>query len=278
MRNDTAVFIITHQRVNKQLTLKTLQKAKYSGDIFLVVDDMDSDLKKYKEKYGDIVLVFSKQEFWKDTDTYTNTKNMAACVYARNACIKFAQMLGYQYYFVCDDDIQRLNYRIPKNGKMQTKRVGKIEQLFEALINWLDRTEIKAIGVSENGTFLGGINQDVQAGVKYTMSKLMLYKTENPLKYRGIVFEDAVTVYEAYQRGEMMFSFMGVSQVTPANNTSAGGCAELYANSTSYVNYFYLVMCRPDTIKLTMRKQDFGIRKNRDSLYPKILNERWRKG
>ena len=51
MRDDTVLFIITHQRSEKQLTLNYPKKAGYSGEIFLVVDNKDKDLEMYKKKY-----------------------------------------------------------------------------------------------------------------------------------------------------------------------------------------------------------------------------------
>ena len=56
MRKDTAVFIITHGRAEKQLTLDLLRQSEYSGKIYLVVDNKDEQLSEYKKKYGDMLL------------------------------------------------------------------------------------------------------------------------------------------------------------------------------------------------------------------------------
>lgn len=64
MRDDTVLFIITHQRAEKQLTLNYLKKAGYSGEIFLVVDNKDKDLEMYKKKYKDTVkITYKKDDF-----------------------------------------------------------------------------------------------------------------------------------------------------------------------------------------------------------------------
>lgn len=55
MRNDTAIFIITHQRADKQLTLKMLKQSGYSGKVYLVVDDMDCQLQEYRK---DMAIIF----------------------------------------------------------------------------------------------------------------------------------------------------------------------------------------------------------------------------
>lgn len=63
MRNDVVVFIITHHRAEKQLTLNCLRKAGYSGEIYLVVDNQDKELEIYKKNYKDKLLIFDKKEY-----------------------------------------------------------------------------------------------------------------------------------------------------------------------------------------------------------------------
>lgn len=50
MRDNVAIFIITHQRADKQLTLKMLKSCGYTGKVYLVVDDMDSQIAEYRKK------------------------------------------------------------------------------------------------------------------------------------------------------------------------------------------------------------------------------------
>lgn len=70
MRHDGfGCLILTHGRPDKQITLKALKKQKYSGPYWLVCDDADSALPAYKRKYGEQVIVFSKEEIAESTDT-----------------------------------------------------------------------------------------------------------------------------------------------------------------------------------------------------------------
>lgn len=93
MRDDTVLFIITHQRAEKQLTLNYLKKAGYSGEIFLVVDNKDKDLEMYKKKYKDMLLIFDKEDYAKDVDAHINKFPMNGALFARNACIDFAKKM-----------------------------------------------------------------------------------------------------------------------------------------------------------------------------------------
>ncbi|MDO4648575.1 MAG: hypothetical protein Q4B26_07980 [Eubacteriales bacterium] len=237
MRDDTVVFIITHARANEQLTLNMLRKTQYSGKIFLVVDDQDPELELYKEKYKDMVLVFSKEQYWKTTDTFTNQKNLKGAVYARNACADLAREKGFKYFFTLDDDLQSLMYKIPEmtRKKLITKRVKRSERIIDGIVEWLEKAEqIKAIALPTDGRFMGGVNNDVLNGIKYNIVKFCCYRTDSPYRYKSIVYEDMATPNEGYQRGEIAFSFMAVAHhAKEKKNGQTGGAQSCTASLMS---------------------------------------------
>ena len=62
MRDDFAVFILTHGRADNVVTLKSLLRGGYTGRWYMVIDDEDDDAEKYQGKYGaDHVIMFDKQ-------------------------------------------------------------------------------------------------------------------------------------------------------------------------------------------------------------------------
>jgi hypothetical protein len=62
MRDDFAIFILSHGRAGNVVTLDTLQRCGYSGKIFIVVDDEDEQEERYIVEYGaENVIVFCKQ-------------------------------------------------------------------------------------------------------------------------------------------------------------------------------------------------------------------------
>lgn len=64
-------------------TVKAIQKAGYTGEWFIVIDDLDSQQELYKEKYGDKVIIFDKKLWAEKTDTVTNTGELRSPVFAR---------------------------------------------------------------------------------------------------------------------------------------------------------------------------------------------------
>ena len=58
MRDDFAVFILSHGRADRVLTYETLRTQGYTGRIYIVVDTQDSALARYVDQFGEQVLVF----------------------------------------------------------------------------------------------------------------------------------------------------------------------------------------------------------------------------
>lgn len=53
MRDDFAVFILTHGRADKVVTLKrVLQAGNYTGKWYMVIDNEDDQADAYIKKYG----------------------------------------------------------------------------------------------------------------------------------------------------------------------------------------------------------------------------------
>lgn len=111
MRNDFAIFILTHGRASDQKTLKMLKENGYTGKYFLVVDNLDEQLEEYQEKYKGHVIVFDKLAAWEITDTFHNGKMLKAVVFPRNVVFQYAREKGIKAFAMCDDDISRLNYK-----------------------------------------------------------------------------------------------------------------------------------------------------------------------
>ena len=70
---DFCVFILTHGRPDNVITLKTLEKAGYTGKLFLVVDNEDKTLPKYIKNFGsEKVKVFDKKSYADNVDEGNN--------------------------------------------------------------------------------------------------------------------------------------------------------------------------------------------------------------
>lgn len=278
MRDDTAIFIITHQRADKQLTLKMLESCGYSGRVYLVVDDMDGQIVEYRKRYGDKVLVFNKKRYAESVDTHINKFGMSSALFARNACVDMAKDMRLKFYFVCDDDIRWTYFKDARTGKMVTTKITDMEGILSGLVKFMENTSVHAVAFADNGAYIGGVNSEVRKGVKYTLTKFMLYRTSNPVEYESIIWEDQASCYRDLGKGKIDFSIMFLSAATPPNEKASGGCSEMYRQSTDYMNPFMVLLGRPDCVTITPGKRGkFRMRTKQSALHPMILNEMHRK-
>jgi hypothetical protein len=118
---------MSYKRPNNIATLRTLNKANYTGKYYIIVGDDDPCLSEYKETYGDILKVFNKDEIAKEFDLYDNGGSNKCIVYARNYCFKLAKELGLKYFAQFDDDYIELAYRYPQDGKLKICNIREFD-------------------------------------------------------------------------------------------------------------------------------------------------------
>lgn len=138
LRKDFCIFILTHGRSDNILTLKALEKAGYTGELFLVCDDDDKELERYKANYGDRVKVFHKEEKFDIMDGIVSTEYRRYPVYARNECFKIAKELGYRYFLQLDDDYQCFKLRYEQGGELKSRNMKQMDAICEAMLKLLD--------------------------------------------------------------------------------------------------------------------------------------------
>lgn len=62
MRDDFAVFILTHGRADTVLTKKALDAQGYTGKIYYVVDNEDDQIERYKANFGAESVSFKRSK------------------------------------------------------------------------------------------------------------------------------------------------------------------------------------------------------------------------
>ena len=135
---DFAVFILTYGRANNVKTYKTLKRFGYTGKIYLICSDDDKQVKDYKEKYKDQVIVFSKKDYKDKFDIGDNFDDERVVVYARNSCYDIAKKLGITYFLVLDDDYTDFSYRFNDELSYNKGRgyINKVDDIFKAILKY----------------------------------------------------------------------------------------------------------------------------------------------
>lgn len=279
MRNDLAVFILTHGRANEQKTLETLSKSGYSGKVYLVIDDEDAQKELYEQLYGEQILIFSKREIEPRCDTFTNQEEWRTVMYARNKTYELARDLGLRYVLVCDDDITRFTFRYEDGGSLRGASITDFDSLLDKMADCMEAGHISIFGFSQSGAFFGGLGSDKwKKGCQRTCSQAMMIDAEDQLPWRCIFGEDLHVSLDAGNMGKTVLSTMMVSIESPERTTNKGGLHDLYASSNMYTTFFYSVIAFPSIVKLYWSKGEVKLRIRQDGVAPMILSSKYKRG
>lgn len=283
--NNFAVFILTHGRPDRVITLTKLREQNYSGRIVLVLDDQDKSIDKYQKNYSDCEFyIFSKEEAIDLTDSADNTRNPKAVVYARNMCHKIAKELNLEYFLVLDDDYTRFDYRSDdQHNYVGSHKINNLDIIFKIFVKFLENTPTKSIAFSQGGDFIGGYDNNT-FGNKVTLHRKCMNsffcKTDRPFQFYGLINEDVNCYVLDGSRGDLFFTSSQISLEQTQTQKNDGGLTTIYLELGTYVKSFYSVMYHPSSVTIEeMRSSNRRLhhRVDKNLTYPKILRENYRK-
>lgn len=253
---DFCAFILTHGRPDKVKTYKTLKKGGYTGKVYLVCDDEDETLPQYKEKFGDKVLVFSKDEIAKSfdlADTFHEKKGVI--IFARNVCFELAKKMGCNHFIQLDDDYEQFCIHLKSRENRMLRREVNLNKLFALLFHYYRNIPALSVAFSQGGDHLGGARGEmVRNGYKMKRKAMNTFfcSLDRPFRFVGRINEDVNTYVSLGMRGALFLTvpFLCLLQATTQSNR--GGMTETYIDGGTYLKSFYSVMMQPSCVKLAM--------------------------
>jgi len=256
MRNDFAVIIPTHGRHDRVFTIDSLRKSGYTGNFYLLCDDEDKQLDKYKTKYGDKVMVFSKDDYKGKFDKMDNFGNKACVVYARNAMWDIAKKIGLKYFAVADDDYVAFQKRITKDGGYYGKMIkNNLDDVFNSYIDFLITSKVDTVCFAQGGDYIGGKdNSNVASGFKVSrkMMNLYFFDVDKPIEFKGTINEDLTSSVTEGRTGRIILTSLMNSIDQKETQAQAGGLTEIYLELGTYVKSFYSVIAAPSCVKVAL--------------------------
>lgn len=251
-----AVFILTHGRAHHVYTYEALRKHGYTGEIYLVCDDEDKQIKQYLALYGlDSVIVFNKQEAIDNTDSGDNLKKRNSVVYARNQSFKIAADLGLTHFWQLDDDYTRFDYSTNEELQYITKenKIGKLDDVLASMIDFMDETPFHSIAFAQGGDFIGGEYGVVLAKMRKDQiyRKVMnsfLFRVDRPVKFMGRINEDVNMYVEWGRRGFLFMTSPQLRLQQKETQANSGGLTDIYLDLGTYVKSFYSVIYAPSCV------------------------------
>lgn len=263
MSNDRsfAAFILTHGRAKNVVTYKALRKSGYTGRIFLLVDDEDTQLGAYRDRYGDEVVVFNKQKYVEKCDKTGAFGKRGAILFARHANFDVAKSLGLTHFWQLDDDYTTFNWASDNSGcylnANSSSRIKNLDNVLAACIEFLDNTPTKTVAFAQGGDFIGGgKGRFAILASQWRFSRkamnTFICRADDPIDFRGFLNDDVNAYTTGGLRGELFITIprLRISQL--ATQSQGGGVTDAYKAFGTYVKSFVSVIYAPSCVKVSM--------------------------
>lgn len=256
LKRDYCVFIISYKRADNVLTLKALEKCGYTGEWFIIIGDDDEQLEKYKKNFKDKLLIFKKSDYsWVDLgDNFIEDKKTP--VFVRNAVYDLAERIGYEYFFVLDDDYEDFIWMCDFNLKFVHKRIKNLDKLFEIVLGFYKKTPFKLIAFAQGGDFIGG-EETFYSFLKFNYKKRKVMNTflcsvKRRVEFLGRLNDDVNTYCYWGFRGDLFLTIWFVAVIQKLTQQQEGGITENYKKFGTYYKSFMSIKYCPSFIKISL--------------------------
>ena len=269
MRNDFAIFILTHGRPDKQYTYHALDKTRYTGRRIFLLDDEDDTYSKYKENYPiDEFILFNKQSYIDTSDTGTNKEQRKCILYAKNAADDIAKDLGLSAYVVADDDIIRFRHRWKEDGITHTQEVRNMDEVVESYVQFMESGSIAALSFGDARLYMGG--KLLLGRIPYNF---VFRLTSIQYEWRSSMYEDTVTpiMENKYTLGLPNIQY----DMKPCDSNAIGGMTDVYARMSLFARAFTVFMYHPTGIVMENNTVGFELIKN--NVFPNLISTTFKK-
>lgn len=281
MRSDFAIFIMSYNRANNISTLRTLNKANYTGLYYIVIGDDDPQIDLYKKLYGDKLYIFNKEEIEKNIDTYDGGGNKACILYARNYCFILAKKLKIKYFLEFDDDYIELAYRYPLDNKLKICNIREFDKIVDIFIDFLNDTNATSVAFAQHGDFIGGVQNDfIQKRIKRKAMNSFFCKTSNFFQFYGRMNDDVNTYIGLGKIGKLFLTVCDVSLKQKHTQQNKGGMSEFYNESGTYSKSFYTIIANPSCVSIGVigdKHSRIHHKINWNNAVPKIISSDYKK-
>lgn len=282
MNKSFCVFIISHGRADNVITKRTLTKCGYTGPLFIVVDNEDKQVDKYRQNFGPSnVIVFDKLKYALMVDNCDNFQNRRSTTHARNACFDLAKVRGFEYFLVLDDDYYSIGFTFDRNGKYIDESAYSLDRVFYSFCKMLEvDSRIATLCMLQGGDMVAGgkTTEFVKGRYPFDKRKAMnsfFCKTSRRFWFFSRLNEDVNTYLLLGSRGLLFLSIPDIHLHQKITQSANGGMSDSYLASGTYVKSFYTVMQAPSfaIIQSSRSMSRLHHKISWNNAVPKILSE-----
>lgn len=282
MRDDFAIFILTHGRPFSVLTADTLKKCGNTNRIYYIIDDEDDCVDSYLHNFGkENCIIFNKKEKAKTCDTMDNLDGRNIVLFARNSCFDIAKSLGLTYFLELDDDYTTFRSRTFDGKHLNTVYVRDFDAIVDCMLEFLEISNAKTIAFGQTGDYIGG--KECSLYRERVLRKAMnsfFCKVDRPFDFYGRINEDVNAYIINGSRGDLFFTVCDIALNQQDTQQRSGGLTDAYLELGTYVKSFYTVIGSPSSVKLA----EMGVSHKRihhhvcwENAVPKIISSRYKK-
>ena len=282
--NDFCIFILSHERPDRVRTIRSLEKAGYTGAWRVVVDDQDSCLETYRKRFGDQLITFSKDAVAPRVDLADNFEGQQTPIYAREKVWDWAQEMGLEHFMVMDDDYYYIEYKVRPDGRPAPKGewAMDLDASIQAMRGYMRDAPVDCLAFSQGGDWIGGTPATYDTGYssKRKTMNAFLFETASKVGFPGRFNDDVNTYLLHGNRGRLFLTFLAIKLDQEDTQDQAGGITEAYKQYGTYVKSFYTVMHAPSCTQVQSMGQNHNRWHHRISwrhAVPKIISEEHRK-
>jgi len=285
MLEDFAVFILSHGRADNVITYRTLQRAGYTGRVFIIIDNEDKQADRYYQNFGDKVIMFDKAAEAEKTDDGDNFQDYRAVVYARNACFEIAERMKIKFFMTLDDDYSALLYRINGSFEKPTGRYiikTRFDYIIQALLNYYQSANFSSIAIAQGGDFIGGMDNGFMdsLGRRRKCMNSFICSSDRRFNFYGKINEDTTSNVVEGGRGKLFLTIPLVSLLQVITQTNEGGLTDIYLDAGTYIKSMYTILYAPSCVRVKMlnsRHPRLHHQINWETAVPCIIRETHRK-
>lgn len=146
-------LILTHGRAKHCVTIGTLRRCGYTGEIVLLLDDEDESANEYRKNYPECkILTFCKQdEMARPFASVDNFGIRGTVLYARNAAWEIMRREGYDEFIMLDDDYSQFQHRWLKNDYLGYMGVRNLDEVFGVFFQFLRDANADVVCFAQGG-------------------------------------------------------------------------------------------------------------------------------
>ena len=248
-----AVFIMVYGRPDKNLTYNTLLKCGYTGKVYFVGDNTDTEIDNYKKLYGEDLLIIDKTRIASKYDSGDNTGDLRSTMFKANTIFDLAEQKGVEFFYIMCDDYYEFDYMF-KDEIKGMKLCRNIDKIFDLTINFYKTTNALSIAFAQTGDFIGGIDNG-KGAYRFSKRKAMnsfLCSTKRRFNFLGRMNEDVTTYVNLGTKGELFLTIPVFAINQKDTQQVKKGLTEMYVDNGTYVKSMFSVIYNPSCVKASM--------------------------